>query len=136
MRIVIYEGDGEVFDGPVVGLAFLEPTDLSIERQEHLLAQAAERLRAARLPIVFMRIADGALIPFIEIVCDIEHHRRTLSVLVACDPDERPAVLRRLGIMPNVADLTREALDLAGDGRPAKPRLPPYLVRRRRTRPT
>lgn len=71
--------DGEVFEGPAVSVAYPATTTLSPAQQERVLEQLAARLRAAHLPAGLMRVGEEIDVPFIEIACDIEHHRRIMA---------------------------------------------------------
>jgi hypothetical protein len=113
--IDVASGDGEVFEGPVVMLAYLHDTELPLDEQERRLGQAADQLRTAGLPVAFLRPSEGARIPFIEIACDIEHHRRMMATLAAMDPARRAEAMRSLGVLSTAGPLTWDASGWAGE---------------------
>jgi hypothetical protein len=113
-NIQVYWGDGEIVEGPAVCLEYPRDTDLPLDQQERRLEQVAEALRAAEpheLHPVLVRVSDDAVIPFIEIPCDIEHHRRVLLTLASAPPDQREDLMRHLGISPAIARLTRDIIE-------------------------
>jgi hypothetical protein len=113
--IDVVSGDGEVFEGPVVMLAYLHGTDLPVAEQERRLGQVAEQVRAAGLPVGFLRPSEGASLPFIEIACDIAHHRRMMATVAATDPARHAEAMRSLGVLPTVGPLTWDASGWAGE---------------------
>jgi hypothetical protein len=113
--IDVASGDGEVFEGPVVMLAYLHDTDLPVAEQERRLGPVAEQLHAAGLPVVFLRPSAGARLPFIEIACDIAHHRRMMATLAAMDRARRAEAMRSLGVLPTAGPLTSDASGWAGE---------------------
>jgi hypothetical protein len=108
-EIVVYRGDGEVFEGPIVGVDYRFSTTVPTEHQERMLEQVAKELRALDMPVAFVLKGDNALIPFIEIACDIEHHRRMLARFAVMDADERAAIMSMMGVLPSIAEVTRDA---------------------------
>lgn len=111
--LVVSTGDGEVVEGPVVSVHYPHDTVLPVEHQERVLDQVAEALRTSdtdELQPVLVRVADDAIIPFIEIPCDNEQHRRLLFTLASAPPDQREDLARNLGISPAIARLTRDMI--------------------------
>lgn len=92
-----------------MSLAYPVGATVPLRQQEQVLGQLATRLRAAGLPVVLMRQTDGADIPFMEVACEVEHHRAMLLTLAAMDQAQREAMMLERGILPSVAALTQDA---------------------------